>query len=208
MWGMVQQTIAIIGASGKMGKAITKSLAKAGYRLLLITSNVPALEQQLHGLCRHPSAEIEIMQCAYTASWEADIILLAVPYKAENGVAEKIKEVATNKIVISISNPVNETVTALETVSGKSAGEELQQTLPHSRVVKAFNTVYASDFEEPVIDNQPIDALLAGNNDEALQTVAALVKTSGFNPVIAGDIHTSSALENMQLMLMQLAQGI
>jgi 8-hydroxy-5-deazaflavin:NADPH oxidoreductase len=207
MEGMsAKKTIAIIGATGNMGSAIAKALAKGNYRLLLIGSiseKLEALETDI--LILQPKADIEAMNCAFNGCWEADIIIPAVPYKIEKKIAAKIKDVATGKIVISISNPLNETYTALVTDTGKSAGEELQDALPYSKVVKAFNTIYAEDFAEPVIDNQTIDSLIAGNDEEALQTVAQLVAQAGFNPIVAGGLSVSSSMENMQLMLIQLS---
>jgi 8-hydroxy-5-deazaflavin:NADPH oxidoreductase len=203
---LAKKTIAIIGATGSMGSAIAKALAKGNYRLLLIGANnekLEVLETEIHIL--QPTADTETMNCAFNGCWESDIIIPAVPYTAEKEIAAKIKDVATGKIVISISNPLNETYTALVTETGKSAGEELQLALPYAKVVKGFNTIYAEDFEEPVIDGQTIDSLIAGNDDEALQTVAALVALAGFNPVIAGDLSVSSSMENMQLMLIQLS---
>lgn len=202
----LRKTIAILGATGSMGSAIAKSLSKGNYRLLLIGSNSEKLEALYNDiLTLQSTAEIEMMNCAFEGCWEADIIIPAVPYAAEKNVAGKIKDVATGKIVISISNPLNDTYTALVTDTGKSAAEELQEALPYSKVVKAFNTVYAEDFAAPVIDDQTIDSLIAGNDDEAVQTVAQLVGMAGFNPVIAGDLSVSSAMENMQLMLIQLS---
>lgn len=201
-----QSTIAILGATGNMGRAIAKAFAKSNYRLLLIGSAAEKLELlQQEILQANTAANIECMQCAFEGCWEADIIIPAVPYAAERLVAEKIQQVATGKIVISISNPFNENFTALKTVTGKSAGEELQELLPYAHVVKAFNTVYATDFEQPMIDEQVFDVLVAGNNEDAVHTVASLVSVAGFNPVIAGDIKVSASMENMQLMLWQLS---
>src|SRR5947209_3256186 len=74
----------------------------------------------------------------------------------------------------------------------------------YSKVVKAFNTIFAADFSSPVIDGKQVDAFVAGNDEEALQTVSDLVITAGFNPIIAGDLSVSRTLENMQLLLIQL----
>src|SRR5215208_7186135 len=104
-----KKTIAIIGASGNMGSAISKSLAKSGYRLLLFAHNagkVNALIKEIKDST--PSADIEYRSCPLDASWEADIIIPAVNYGVEKEVAAKIREVATQKIVISISNPLTE----------------------------------------------------------------------------------------------------
>jgi predicted dinucleotide-binding enzyme len=121
-------------------------------------------------------------------------------------VAEKIKEVATQKIVVSIANPLNETNSGLLTPASTSAAEELQKSLPFSKVVKAFSTSYAANFSQPVIGGQKADAFIAGNDEEAVSLVRDLVKTAGFQPVVAGNLAVSRTLESMQLLLIQLTQ--
>jgi predicted dinucleotide-binding enzyme len=112
--------------------------------------------------------------------------------------------VANRKIVVSISNPLNETYDGLLTAPDTSAAETLQHLLPHSKVVKAFNTSFAADFATPVIDGKQADVFVAGNDDDAVQTVSGLVETAGFRPLIAGTLPVSRTLENMQLLLIQL----
>lgn len=200
-----KQTIAIIGAAGNMGSAIAKSLAKGNYRLLLKGSKKEKLVKLVKEIENiHPSADVEALDCPVNAAWEADMIIAAVPYQAEKEMAEKIREVANQKIVISISNPLNDTYDGLVTPAGTSAGEELQKLLPHSKVVKAFNTSFAANFSAPVLDGKKTDAFIAGNDDNAVAAVAELVKTAGFNPLIAGSLPASRTLENMQLLLIQL----
>jgi NADPH-dependent F420 reductase len=200
-----KQTIAIIGATGNMGSAIARSIAKGPYRLLLKASKQDELDALVNDIqSKNPSAEVESAICPTEASWEADIIILAVPYEAEKNIAPQIKDVASQKIVISIANPLNQNYDGLVTAPGTSAAEELQKLLPNSKIVKAFNTTFASDFSEPVINGTQVDAFVAGNDEEALQTVSELVATAGFNPIIAGDLSVSRTLENMQLLLIQL----
>ncbi|MGZ3924466.1 MAG: NADPH-dependent F420 reductase, partial [Flavisolibacter sp.] len=149
-------------------------------------------------------ADIDSMGCPFDASWEADIIIPAVEYKVEKEVAESIKDVATQKIVISISNPLNESYDGLVTAPDTSAAEELQAYLPDSKIVKAFNTVFAGDFSQPVIDGKQVDVLIAGNDEESVQAVSDVVAHTGFNPVVAGGLSTSRTLENMTALLIQL----
>ncbi len=200
-----KQAIAIIGATGNMGAAIARSLAKGNYRLLLKANDKHALDTLSDDIKKdHPSADLEVITCSAEASWEADIIILAVPFHAEKEIAEKIREVANQKIVISIANPLNQTFNGLVTSPSTSAAEELQKLLPNAKVVKAFNTTFAADFATPVIDGKKADAFIAGNDEDAMQTVKELVSTAGFNPIIAGDLSTSRTLEAMQLLLIQL----
>jgi len=200
-----KQTIAIIGATGNMGSAISKSLSKGNYRLLLRANNREKLEGLVNEIKTvNASADIEGISCPVDASWEADIIIAAVPYEAEKEVAEKIREVANQKIVISIANPLNDKYNGLVTEPGTSAAEELQKLLRNSKVVKAFNTTFAANFSTPVIDGKKADAFIAGNDEEAIQTVSELISTAGFNPIHAGDLSVSGTLERMQLLFIQL----
>lgn len=200
-----KQTIAIIGATGNMGAAISKSLSSSYNRLLLLANN----QEKLHTLVNdirsgNPEADVEAHPCPTNASWEADIIILAVPYEAEKEIVAKIKDVANQKVVISIANPLNNTYDGMVTSPDSSAAEELQKLLPNSKVIKAFNTVFAADFSSPVIDGKQTDAFIAGNDAAALDTVSALVGSAGFNPVVAGALHVSRTLESMTLLLIQL----
>ena len=200
-----KQTIAVIGATGNMGAAISKSLSKGNYRLLLKANK----QEELNALVKeietnNANADVEAAVCPTEAGWEADIIILAVPFEAEKEIAAKIKEVSNQKIVISIANPLNKTYNGLVTATDTSAAEELQKLLPDSKVIKAFNTSFAANFSSPVIDGKQADAFIAGNDEEALQTVSELVATTGFNPVVAGDLTVSRTLESMQLLLIQL----
>ncbi|HYK77574.1 MAG TPA: NAD(P)-binding domain-containing protein [Daejeonella sp.] len=198
-------TIAIFGATGHMGTAISKSLAKNPYRLLLVSNDSGALKSlQSEILTGHIEADAEAMASLNDNRWKPDIIILAVPYAAEAEIAPGISQFAKGKIVISIANPINNTMSGSVLAPGTSAAEELQKLLPEAKVVKAFNTTFAADFAQPVIADKQVDSFIAGNDEEAVKTVAELVSNIGFNPIIAGDLTVSRTLENMQILLMQL----
>lgn len=200
-----KQTIAIIGATGNMGSAIAKGISNGNYRLLLKGNDQHSLDALVNDIkTQNASADVEPVVCPADASWEADIIILAVPFSAEAEIADTIREVAKQKIVISIANPLNESYNGLTTAPDTSAAEELQKLLPNSKVIKAFNTTFAADFASPLIDGKQSDAFIAGNDEDALQIVSEIVATAGFNPIAAGDLSVSRILENMQLLLIQL----
>lgn len=201
-----KQTIAVIGASGKIGSAISKSLCHGNYRLLLFGKdkrNLGKLEREIHNT--KTGADVEVMNCSYMASWEADIIIVAVPFPAEKEIAAKIREVANQKIIVSISNPLNDALDGLITLPDTSAAEELQKLLPHSKVVKAFNTTFADNFNKLVIDGKLTDVFIAGDDQEAVETVKELVQNAGFNGVVAGGLSVSRTLEQMQVLLIRQA---
>jgi len=193
----VKQTIAIIGAAGKLGSALAKRLLDA-YRLLLFDSDTAKLEQLTEQMKKNnPHADIECSCCPVEASWEADVIIPAVPFTMYPDLIAKIRKVATQKIVISVSSGLTESAIQ-EHKKNWSMAEVLQQDLPYSKVVKAFNTVPAIEFERPENERELIDVFIAGNDAEAVYTVESLVRVTGFHPVYAGPLPVSRTLENLR----------
>jgi NADPH-dependent F420 reductase len=209
----MKKTVAIIGAAGNMGSAIALGLAATGYRVLLtddiehhslVYMKLSLRERKIR--LRFPEADVDIVLSAREASWEADIVIPTVPYAAQAAVASEIKNVVTGKIVISAVNPLNDCLDGLLTPPTTSAAEELAGLLPHSKVVKAFNTLSTMDLETPqTIGGQTADVFVAGDDGEAVSTVMQLVKDTGFSPLYAGKLAMSRTLESMMLLLANLS---
>ena len=174
---MTKKTIAIIGATGDMGSAIAKSLAKGNYRLLLFAEDRKSLSSLAEEIRKtNPSADIDCMGCAADASWEADIIIPAVPSCAQREMAEKIEPYANRKIVISIPDSLSETNNNLIISTGTNAAEELQRLLPGAKVVSASNALSAANFFQPVNEDNQNNVFIA-EEEEVLKTVAETIKT-------------------------------
>jgi predicted dinucleotide-binding enzyme len=189
---MAKMTIAIIGATEMMGAAIAKNLSKGNYRLLLFGLEGEKMESLVEEIkYLEPAADIESLHCLVDASWEADIIISALPCGSEREIAERIREVATQKIVIICSTKMGDGLNEAVT-SHMSAAEELQNLLPYSKVVKTFNNTLTSDFGA---GSEVIDSFIAGNDPEAVQTVCEIVSNAGFHPIVAGELATSRVLE-------------
>jgi NADPH-dependent F420 reductase len=200
-----KKTIAVIGATGDMGCAFVKALANSDYRLLLMSRDKDKVGKLSANLKqKNPAADVEVVECEKEACWEADIVLMAVPYEAEREVAEKIREVTTQKVVIDVSNPLNEKYDRLITAPGTSAAEELQKALPNSKVVKAFNTNFSTDFTPAIKGSKQIKTFIAGNDQEAVQTVSEMATAIGFKPVLCGNLSASRNIEQMMLQLIEL----
>lgn len=123
---ITKQSVAIFGAGGSMGSAIAKSITGGNYRLLLFDRDPERLSPLTEDIQQaHPGADLEPINCAHECGWEADIIIMAVPHGAEKEIADQIRDVATQKIVISIANPVDENFSKLTTQPGTSAAEIL-----------------------------------------------------------------------------------
>ena len=163
-----KNTVAIIGASGSLGAYIAKGLCSGPYRLLLMDTHLQsldALKTEINLLCK--SAEVDVLQCCRDASWEADIILLAVGKPMD--IVQEIEEVATRKVVINIVSP------------GR-VSEDLQQMLPFSKVV---NVVLNSAFEEPALAIESPVAFVEGYEEDAMKTTVDMMTLVGFNTVVS-----------------------
>jgi NADPH-dependent F420 reductase len=189
-----------------MGSGLAFTLAKSGHRVLLAgktRSKIEGVQKKI--LASVPNADTDILDCSNEASWEADVIIPAVPYNEQVAIAEKIHNVVTGKIVISIVNPLNATYDGLATPPTSSAAEELAALLPNAKVVKAFNTVFGADFYTPIIDGKTVDCFVAGDNAQAIEIVSSLVADAGFQPIIAGGLSVSRTLEQMMVLLIGLS---
>ncbi len=198
----VGNTIVIIGAGGNMGSGLAKRLSAAGHRVLLAGSAPSALDAlRLQILTSTPGANVERLDCSREASWEADVIIPAVPYSAQAEVARRIKDVACRKAVISLANPLNEAYDGLVTPTGTSAAEELADVLPNAMVVKAFNTVFSAQLVSPAVTGTAPDCFVAGDHEGAIELVSGLVRDCGFHPVFAGGLEASRTLEAMMVIM-------
>ena len=70
----------------------------------------------------------------------------------------------------------------------------LQDQLPEASVIKAFNTIFASNQANP---SPEIDGYVAGDDDKAKQRVISLVESIGFAPVDVGPLSAARYLEGM-----------
>jgi predicted dinucleotide-binding enzyme len=200
----MKKTVAIIGAVGNTGSLIARGLAAAGHHVLLTDDirNHPLRYMKLSWLERKirlevPQADVEMAVSRREASWEADIIIPAVPYAELAEVASRIKDVVTRKVIISLEVPLNETHNSLAPDPTTSAPEELAQLLPHSKIVKVVRTIFTTRPENQKVSDMSVDVLVAGDDAEAVATVMELVKDAGFHPLVAGTLAMSRTLSDV-----------
>jgi predicted dinucleotide-binding enzyme len=131
-----------------------------------------------------------------------DVVVLAVYYPDAKAIVEQYGDDLSGKVVIDITNPVNDTYDALVTPPDGSAAQEFAASVPGARVVKAFNTTFANTLGEGSVAGQPLDVLIAGDDEEAKSTVAKLVEDGGQRPVDAGPLKRARELEAAGLLHM------
>ena len=184
--------IAIIG-SGNVGKALAGSFTRAGHDVTLTASNPDhAREAAAQSGGRAAGSNRE-------AAAAAELVVLAVHYPMVDGVVAELGDALAGKVVVDVTNRVDPANPG-STMDGTSAAEQIQARAPEARVVKAFNTAFASRQADPVVEGVALDAFIAGDDDQAKQAVAELAGSIGFRPIDAGPLVMARALEAMALL--------
>lgn len=180
--------IAIIG-TGNVGTALGASLVRAGHSVTLTGQDA--------GKASAAAAQIGARTGSSLAGAveAADVVVLAVPYASVEAVAAEIAPVIADRIVVDATNPLKADFSGLATQGGPSGAERIAALLPGARVVKAFNTLFASIQGNPDVHGQMVDALYAGDDADAKAVVASLIRAIGLRPVDAGSISGARELE-------------
>jgi predicted dinucleotide-binding enzyme len=135
----------------------------------------------------------------------SDIVVLAVPYPQGRAIVREQGAALSGVTVVDTCNPVDfSTFDSLLTSPGMSAAEEIADANPRARVVKAFNTTFASALAAGWVGGLPLDVFLAGDDARAKSLVAALVTDGGMRPVDTGPLRRARELEAFQLLHMTL----
>jgi len=179
------KTIGLIGA-GHIGSQIARLAVANDYDVVISNSRGPGT---LSGLVAElgPKARAATVVDAAKAG---DIVVVSVPLK--NYKAVPIEPLA-GKIVIDTNNYYPERDGHIPELDDESTttAELLQAHLPTSKVVKAFNHIYAAQL---TTDGQPAGAknrralVIAGDDKGAKAAVTHLLDQFGFDTVDAGPL--------------------
>ena len=185
-------TIGIIGA-GHIGSALARAFSGLGYDVVISNSRGP---ETLEGLVAELGPKVTAAT-ARDAAEAADIAVVTVPLKALNDVPV---EPLAGKIVLDTNNYYFERDGHIEALDrGETTTSELlQQHLPASKVVKAFNHLYAADINTTgsaagAPDRRALGT--ASDHPDAVELVTELYDRLGFDTVSAGPLSESWRLE-------------
>ena len=193
--------IAVIG-SGNIGKSLGSWIAQVGYEVTFSAKN-PDHAKAAAEAAGHGAQAASIRD----AVANADMILLAVPYKAISALISELKPHLKGKIIIDPSNAINADFSGLQLGFTTSAAEEIAKLAPEAIVVKAFNTIFASIFasKNPQIDGRAISVIFAGDDADAKGKVGALIAQLGFDAIDAGPLSVARNIEPLGMLNILLA---
>ncbi len=191
--------ITIIG-TGKMARGIATRLLEAGHQVTLVghtPGKAETLADELKNYAKGGSISASLPN-----TLPGEVVILAVPYPVLQSVVHQYIELLPGKILVDITNPVDFQKMEL-IVSDGSAAEEIARIVPvNTRVVKAFNTIFAKSLLDGEVNCGPLDVFIAGNDADARSTIAKLTEDCRMHPVDVGPLMRARQLESMELLHM------
>lgn len=193
---MNAQTIAVVGGTGKLGAALARRLAKAGHRVVIgsrsadgARSVAEALGFGIWGTSNAEAANI------------GDIILVTVPFAAQDDTLTQIAANAAGKIVVDTTVPlVPPKVMRVQLPKAGSAAARAQALLGEDvTVVSAFHNVAAHKLAtDEVVE---CDVLVFGDDKDAREKVVRLVADIGLRGLHGGGLANSASAEALTSVL-------
>jgi len=194
--------IGILG-SGLMGGKLGTLFSRAGHEVVF---SYARSRKKLEQLARDAGG-VARAGTPREAAREADALLLGVHWSRVNDVLRQAGDLS-GKLIVSCSLPMNEEDTELVVGRTASGAEKLARKVPRARVVSACGTVPSevlfSVFEARNRAVRP-SLVYCGDEVQAKNVAAALIRDVGFDPIDAGPLRVARYTEPFALLIARLA---
>lgn len=193
--------VAIVGGTGKLGHALARRWAKAGYTVMLGSRDLVRADVAAAGI-RQSFPSAKVTGCGNVeAARVAPIVVVTVPFASQQDSLAEIREVVQGKLVIDTTVPlVPPKVMRVQLPPEGCAALRAQNVLgPGSTVASAFHNVAAHRLEtDDAID---CDVLVFSDDKIARERVCDLVRAAGLRGLHAGPLANSAAAEALTSVL-------
>jgi predicted dinucleotide-binding enzyme len=195
--------VGILG-SGLMGGKLGTLFARAGHEVVF---SYARSARKLARLARESQGRARAGTPA-EAACDADALLLAVHWSRVDAVLKQAGQLS-GKVLITCSLPMNASDTALVIGHDSSGAEELAKRARRARVVAAFGTIPSevlfSVFAARRRKSKRPSLVYCGDDRDAKELAATLIRDVGFDPVDAGPLRMARYTEPFTLLIAQLA---
>lgn len=189
--------IAIIGP-GNMGQAFATRALAGGHSVTLVGKTLETAQKAADQVRASAKQGAGVSATTLEEVEPGDVVILALWYGTNIKVAKQLGEKLRDKTVVDIANPLNSTYDRLVTAPDSSSVEDVAKAAgPTTKVVKAFNTTFATTLRDGQVAGQPLDVFIAGDDEEAKNKVAQFIKDVGLRPVDAGPLNRARQIEGL-----------
>jgi predicted dinucleotide-binding enzyme len=194
--------IAVLG-TGVAGRTLAGKLVEAGHDVVLgsrTATNEAAVAWAAEAGPRAKAATF------FDAAAEAEVVINATPGAVSLDVlaAASTKNLA-GKVLIDVANPLDHSAgfpPSLSISNTDSLAETIQRAFPTVRVVKALNTMRADVMVAPDrLAGGDHDVFMAGDDAEAKEVVAGLLREFGWRPEHIRDLGPLEAARGLEMWL-------
>jgi 8-hydroxy-5-deazaflavin:NADPH oxidoreductase len=183
--------IGVIG-SGHIGGTIGGLWIKAGHPVFFSSRHPDELKDMVAGL-----GELAQSGTVEQATAFGDVVFIAIPYKGIPDLGKDYGAALKGKIVLDACNATQARdgdITA--EVNRDGIGVTSQKYLPCTRLVRAFNSMSYTAFVKEANRPDPKLAIpIAGDDAQAVQVAAGLVRDAGFEPVVVGKLEDAKLFQ-------------
>jgi len=188
------------GVAGSMGSGYAKLFAAAGHNVTLTYSRDP------DKLARAGGPDVASQPDLAAAITDADVVVFSVPWQQVEDVLGKVGTL-DGRIVIDAMTPLETDMSGLTVGFTTSGAETLAAKLPGARVVMALQNTFAAVVNAPerdIVGHSP-SMFFVGDDPDAKQQVATLIRDAGYEPIDGGPLRNARYLEPLCFFTVQLA---
>lgn len=186
--------IGIIG-SGNIGGNLGKHWSKTGHEVLF-SSRHP---EQLQDLVRSSEGNAKAVSLDEAFEANADVYLLATPFKAIDKLSELYAGEYGNKVIIDATNPYpdRDGEMAQEVrASNRNASEYTAMKFGTAKTAKAFNTIHAKHLKEKAFRASDKLAIpYAAQDEDSRHVTQKLIEDIGFDAVYIGKLEDTKIMD-------------
>lgn len=198
-------TIGIIGGAGKEGGGLALRWAAAGHRVLIGSRSPERAAEAAAEFNAQLGRDAVRGDDNLAVAQAADIVVLAVPYAAQQDTALSVAPALAGKVLIDVTAPLKPPkVGTVQLPPEGSAVAALARRLgPDVTVVAAFQNISAHHLRD-LHHAMDCDVLVAGDDDDAAARVIELVEDAGMRGWHVGPLANSAAAEALTSIMIQL----
>lgn len=199
-----RKKIAILGGTGNLGYGLAWRWARAGHEVIIGSRMAQKAHSAAAELNEKPGGKTITGADNLSATRQADVVTLTVPFAAHAATLESIMPGLSGQILIDTTVPLMPPrVAVVQLPQQGSAALITQETVgERARVSAAYHNVAANLLEQDVeID---CDILVTGDDLETRKEVMQLVEDSGCRAVNAGKLANAAAAEALTSLLIHI----